>query len=318
MKYLELLQGALLRELGKAISVHNEKFNTESCTPEDVFANIEYIYEEIAEMEFGSPTGRTMKFMPKRYKEMVMRLVSPECTFSYKKMEGETAVSIDAYLFLNREDTKPIATGSSTVSFNALSNPDLDDFSKKRMVEAIAKGQAESKALQKFGIGSWFKYELEEESPEVLLEQAKQRADLSPTAVPVQNVQKVDMSSISEETTEPVTEPAVEEMKPEPVLTPVLTDEEPEQKTKKASKPKTEEPASAQPMIDENLEAARAVVCTVGKAKGMTLGEIEAKFAANLVWQFSQPDCNYKESLRVIIANNSELKSYAEERGVQI
>ena len=77
-KFLNLLQSAMLRELCRAIQKNKEDFDAANCSAESVFANIEYIYDEIPEKEFGEPTGATMKFMPKRYKEMVMRLISPE------------------------------------------------------------------------------------------------------------------------------------------------------------------------------------------------------------------------------------------------
>ena len=304
---LSLLQGAMIRELGKAIKTHKEDFDIANCNVTDVFKNIELIYEEIPEVEFGSPTGRSMKFMPKRYKEMIMRLVSPECAFTYAKKETETAISVETFLYLDRLDDKPIASGIATISFSSIETPDMDSFTIKKLAETIARGQSESKALQKFGIGAWFRYELEEENPDVMLDQAKKKLDFAPSALP---------------SSEPVSA-----VKPAEI-SPVSTEENTEKKGRKPAKKETEEvkeetPAVVSPQNEENtalsdeLAAARAVVCKHGKASGMTLGEIETKYPANIVWIYTQDSCDYKDSIKTIILNNPAIKGYADQKGLK-
>lgn len=299
-KFLNLLQSAMLRELCRAIQKNKEDFDAANCSAESVFANIEYIYDEIPEKEFGEPTGATMKFMPKRYKEMVMRLISPECAFSYKKTESDFAVGIEAYLFLDKEDSKPVAAGTSVVSYQSFSDPSLDEFARRRMAESVAKGQAESKALQKFGIGSWFRYEFEEENPEVMLEQEKQKNSFTPTQMPMPS--EIDAKPV-EKPVKVETSTEIEEERKEPV---------PAKTTSRRSKVKS----SSDEVGNDALTEARATVCTIGKANGMTLGEIEEKYPANIIWQYLQDNCEYKDTLRTIIAHNQQIMDYAKERGV--
>lgn len=310
---LSLLQNAMLRELGKAIKQHNPDFAVESCTADTVFANIESIYDEIPEKEFGEPTGRVMKFMPKRYKEMIMRLISPECAFSYKRNESDFSMSIEAFLFLNREDTKPVSSGTATVLYSSIDDSNMDDFAKKRYAETIARGLAESKALQKFGIGSWFHYEMEEENPEVMLDQVKQKTDLVPTLPPVSS----DLSDRSE--ADPVTEPNDEKgKKNRKKVEKADKVTSPTEKSVEITQPVKEEPVQQNDSNMGDVASARKTICTIGKANGMTLGEIEEKYAANLVWQYTQSECTYKDDLRVIILNNPDLSNYAKERGVEL
>lgn len=316
-EYLNLLQGAMLRELGKAIKTHKEDFDAVNCSVTDIFHNIELIYEEIPEFEFGSPTGRSMKFMPKRYKEMVMRLICPECAFSYKKTESEFATGMEAFLFLNREDSKPVVSGTATVLYSSIEDPNMDDFAKKKYAETIARGLAESKALQKFGIGSWFHYEMEEENPEIMLDQAKKKVDFAPSSVP---------SSVPASTTKTVD---VSNLPPVPT---VEEDKKKERKSTKKEKEEVKEEVTA-PVVPEittspevtkesatndELAAARAVVCKHGKASGMTLGEIETKYPANIVWIYTQESCDYKDSIKTIILSNPAIKGYADQKGLKL
>lgn len=311
---LSLLQNAMLRELGKAIKQHNPDFVVERCTADTVFANIESIYDEIPEKEFGESTGRVMKFMPKRYKEMIMRLISPECAFSYKRNESDLAMSIEAFLFLNREDTKPVSSGTATVLYSSIDDSNMDDFAKKRYAETIARGLAESKALQKFGIGSWFHYEMEEENPEVMLDQVKQKTDLAPTLPPASS----DLSDRSEmdSTTEPTNNDKEKKNRKKPEKTDKTTSQK--EKSVETTQPVKEEPVQQSNSNMGDIISARNTICTIGKAHGMTLGEIEEKYAANLVWQYTQSECDYKDALRVIILNNPDLSNYANERGVEL
>lgn len=307
---LSLFQNSMIRELGRAIKIHKEDFDVANCSITDVFQNIEMIYEEIPEMEFGSPTGRSMKFMPKRYKEMVMRLISPECAFAYQKKETETVISVETFLYLNRLDAKPVASGIATVSFSSVVNPDMDSFAVKKLAETIARGQSESKALQKFGIGSWFRYELEEESPDVMLDQAKKRMDFAPSSLPstvsASTVKPADIFNLSpiltedEESTEKKEIEKVEESTDSPIPEPVVSPKKPE------------------PSTNEDLAAARAVICKHGKASGMTLGEIEVKYPANIVWIYTQETCDYKDSIKTIILNNPSIKGYADQKGLKL
>lgn len=288
-KMLECLQTAMLRELGEAIKQNNPDFDPANCTTESIFENIRYIYDEIKEKEYGQETGRVLKFMPKRYKEMVMRLISPECAFSYRNTVTDTAVSIDAFLFLDREDNKPVATGTATVAFSLLeSERELSEFEIKRMAEAVAKGQAESKALQKFGIGSWFPYEMEEEKPEVMLETAKQKASLSPTL------------------------PCAVAKEPEKTApTPVAENTEKPKAKAKAAAPDNKV-ADKKNVDPDALQKARTITCDVGKGSGLTLGQLEEKYPGNIVWLFRNPACAaYKDELRLIIENNDQIKDLA-------
>lgn len=311
MNYLELLQGAVLRELASAIKKNQPEFAAETATAEDVFANLEYIYEEAKEVTFGKETGRVLRYMPKRYKEMVMRLISPTSSFLYDIASNDAAVTVTAKLYYDRLDEKPVTIGTATVSMQSLEGQSMSDYEKKRSVEAIAKGQAESKALQRFGIGSWFNYELEE-NPELMLEQAKQKADFAPVAPPkVAATQEVPVVSepVSVQTEEEdiTNAPKRRGRPPKDVQADVAQD------TQEAVQKTADVPVQTGAM---SLSEARNIVCPIGRAAGRTLGEIEQRWPANITWLYEQPDCPIKDALEIIIRSSSDLMARAAEKGI--
>lgn len=316
--YLSLLQKNILQELARKAKEHAPQ--NEEITADNVMENLIYIWDEIREKQYGQETGRVLKFMPKRYKEMVMRLIYPTASFTYSMEKVDTMVICKALLYLDRLDNKPVSIGQASVNLNDFGTDD-SGTAVIQQAEALAKGLAESKALQKMGIGIWFSYDLEEENSEALINEAQNRDTLNPTFI----------------TPNPAPEPekVFDEETPAPALVPEKDglDKVTESKDKAVSDDNatrtdtlpTEAESSEVPAVKntENssitLEEALALPADCGKAKsrGWTLGDTAEKAPGNLAWMYNQPGCQNKEALLVIARENKTVASYFNNYGIK-
>lgn len=316
---LELLNKVFLNTLRQAILEKNPDAKLE--TAEDIFDHLDSIYDEYSVKEFGDETGK-VRFMPLRYKMIVMRIVFPRYHFKYKVIHGDTACSVDANLFLDLSDTVPISCGSVTIPYPH--EGELSEMESKHNTELTAKGVAESKALQKFGIGSWFQFEAKEESPEVVVEQLKENSDFVP-------------QKLSDDTEENSM------MLPDPEKniagTPALNEESvasffngndiPSEENDPISEnpvSKNSDSADTEPALPEDgekneaydLDSARSVIVDIGRKAGLAIGSVEKTHPQNLIWLYAQPECTIKDALRIVILNNERLLASAREQGLQL
>lgn len=306
--YMDFLQKNILRELAAKASEHAPE--GVQISSDNVMENLTFIWEEIKEKQFGQETGRVLKFMPKRYKEMVLRLIAPTAAFNYSMEKVESLVICKALLYLDRLDNKPIAIGQASVSLTdtAVSNEGGSGTAAIQSAEALAKGLAESKAMQKLGIGIWFSYDLEEENSEKIISDAQNRDALNPvvinpeSSVPASSASQNE-NAIKEETT--ATEPEQAVADPAPV---------PEPEPKKAVKNKAKNPTTI------SLEEAKALPADIGKAKskGWTLGETAVNAPANLVWMYNQEACRNKDAILVIAKSDESIASCFKKYNIEI
>lgn len=321
-KRMEFLHNSLLAELAKKINSRKAEDKKINPSDEEVFGNITDIYDEIPEMEFGQPTEKVTKYMPKAYKEMVMRLISPTYAFSYRTAMGDYAVTVEAFLLLDYTDTQPAAIGKATIPYSAAPESEVEEYQRKAYCEAMARGLAESKAYQKYGIGCWFNQNVEpDDDPEKAVQKAKTEEGMNPEiALPTAPEEDISKSADGTETSEQVPDKgpksdkedkkkAAEEKKSEAVKDPVL------------EKPKEEQPTSGGEM-SMSLDEALNLPCEIGKAasQGLTLGETAEKYPANLVWQYVQTNISNeaKTAIKVIATAKPEIAQLFADRNVTL
>lgn len=341
--YLSLLQKNILKELARKANEH-APLNEITITEDNVMENLIYIWDEIREKQYGQETGRVLKFMPKRYKEMVMRLIYPTASFTYSMEKVDTMVICKALLYLDRLDNKPVSIGQASVNLNDFADgADNLDTSVIQQAEALAKGLAESKALQKMGIGIWFSYDLEEENSEALINEAQNRDSLNPTFITPEPTPEPEKAP-NEET------PAPEKTSEDRTLVPVLETESTDKKAsettdkdvsddtvagtatippeaessevsaEKKAKGTQRKQEKETPSTSITLEEALALPADCGKAKGKgwTLGETAEKAPANLFWMYNQEACSNKEAILVIARANETVGSIFKEYNIEI
>lgn len=352
--YLDLLEKTMISEMAKEINKRLSEEDKEPIndTPEEVFKNLPMLYETVQETAFGEPTGNSYRYMPKRYKAMVMRLVAPdhypEVKVSYNKTEDGTLIGVcaEARLYLNHEDNKPVAFGKQYLSYSAAQGQKQfdDDSDLHAYAESTVRGIALSKAFQDFGIGSWYSYQFEpEENPDATLAAMADSDGIKPTVAYGDEQEQVDDKAASASDTANATEPVTEEPKStEPVKQEAKSQPKEAETGKKADIPADATPAkdSAKAPSDKaaskdkgkktkstkkggmTIEEARAMKAPLGKAaeKNLTLGETEVQYPGNILWMYTQPNIadKDKEALVLIALNNPKLLDYFNEKGVTI
>lgn len=328
-EYLNMLQNTIITELAKDMNKRLGDENTKEIRPsaDDVFANLPLLYDTVEEKSFGTEaTGRSYRYMPKRYKAMVMRLIAPEyypdVKITYKTDAENQAIGVcaEARIFLNANDQKPVAYGKQYLSYSSISEPFEDVSDLHAYAESTVRGIALSKAYQEFGIGSWYSYRFEpEENPDATLTQLENSDKVNP-------IKAYDDSEIQEFSIKPEETPAATENQPnseipqtdEPVPetdpsvkgettpadqqdydTPVKEETAPvDQQDKKTSaksgktgtKGTGKNAKSKKPGI--SLEDAKALPAPIGKAATMnlTLGQTEEKYPGNIPWMYTHVD----------------------------
>lgn len=326
--YLSLLQKNILKELARKAKEHAPEG---LITEENVMENLAYIWDEIREKQYGQETGRVLKFMPKRYKEMVMRLISPTAAFTYSMDKVDALIVCKALLYLDRLDNKPVSIGQASVNLNDFGTDD-SGTTIVQQAEALAKGLAESKALQKMGIGIWFSYDLEEENSEVLINEAQNRDTLNPTFVNPEPTPKPEKAS-EEGALVPVLETDSTDNKSSEAMDKDVSDDTaagtdtlppevessdvPAEKKSKGTQRKQEKEA---PSTSITLEDALALPADCGKAKGKgwTLGETVEKAPMNLFWMYNQESCFHKEAILVIARANETVGNIFKDYNIEI
>ena len=343
-KRLNLLQQVMINDLAEEINKHKEPDEKIEPTEEAVFANLKSIYEEKKQIEFGQETGNSYRYMPKQYKKMVMRLISPECMFSHKTITTETAVTDECYLFITNTDEKPVATGKATVTYSSVIDESMGEYEKKLYCEATAKGLAESKALQDFGIGSWYSYQFEaEENPDEAVANMTEKAGTVPKLALEDNTESSETSgsnieekSIKEEgSKENLPDEDKKENETDDEVTKVqsafenamnVTTEEAAQEMVSDTEPEnTEQAVEAQVSKDVTIsyEEALDMPAEVGKAssRGWTLGYTAEKYPHNIIWMYKNSgeisDAG-KAALVVIAKNNSVVAADFAANGVNL
>lgn len=342
-KRLALLQNTMVSELCNAIDQRHPDNPLRMKTEEELFSRLPDLYDEAKEIQFGQETGQSYKFMPKQYKAMVMRLIAPEYMFSYKTYPGEFSVTVEAFLFLDFNDEKPICSGKATVPYSSAS--DMGEHEGKMYCESTAKGLAESKALQAYGIGSWFSYKYEpEENPDAAMDTMQKSGNLNPTIAYSETPQNAEPTSAT--TSAPSTSTSVEQPSDEAkVVEPQEKKENKgkqnkrsikQQKVEIAESSESGEPevANAAPEKEEpteeksdnasaglTLDEAMAIKADCGKAmaKGYTLGETANMFPMNLAWMYvNGASERNKEAIAVIVRNNSVFQKLFADKGITI
>lgn len=291
--YLKLLQMSLLEELSAQI---NKRLSAEGKTPisasaDDVFKNLIHLYDEKRELEFAQETGRSYKFMPKKYKAMVMRLVAPNYCISTKIQSSDAGVTAEAYLFLTPESAKPVAQGKQFLPFDKAPDSLETEAERKAYIEATAKGLAHSKAYQEFGIGSWYSYQYEpEDNPDIVVNLLKEQDDLNPV---------IGYGNCSQDETE--SGPQISQ---------------PSFSSPSSDTPKSDPPAAI------SLEEARNYPAPLGKAKskGLTLGETAESYPANIYWMYRQSELSEydKAAIRTIAASSPKVYDIFQQHGEAI
>jgi hypothetical protein len=305
-KLLKKLDNVIINELGKAINERHADNPIEEITEDTVFERLPDLYDEVKEIEFGQETGNTCKFMPKQYKQMVMRLIAPEHSFGYKVFQGETAVTVEAFLFLNYMDEKPICTGKATVLYSSIQ--EMDEYEGRAYCESTAKGLAESKALQKYGIGSWFSYRFEpEENPDLAADRLNKSDGANPVVVFDKNATATASSAHVQTETQPETEKKTEKNAETPIEKAIDVSER--------QSPDTQNQ-------DMTLDEALALLADCGKAaaKGLTLGETAEKFPLNLAWMYIQSTISEtnKKAITIIANNRPDIKEMFEAKNIKL
>lgn len=324
MEYIGLLQQKLVSELAKEINKNaTEKIND---TPEEVFSNLDLIYEERKEMEFGTETGKSYKYMPKQYKAMVMRLVAPDYCPSVRVSSNDYGITAEAYLFLHHDDTKPVAQGKQFLPYTAAPEELETDVEKRAYIEATVRGMALSKAYQEFGIGSWYNYQFEpEENPDDAMSKVSSQNELNPTI-------GYDRENGAQEETATSTTNKVEKEEEPTVQLPALQTEQTEENesvenSEAASETEsvsvttenTESPAQADATDAGTLDWALNRVAPCGKAQnlGLTLGATAKKYPQNLCWMYKQQLTDEdKLAIETIAKSDPEIMEQFRQNGI--
>lgn len=333
MDYMNLLQKTLVSELAKEINTKKEKDDQIGDTPEEVFANLPFIYDEKKEVEFGTETGKSYKFMPKQYKAMVMRLVAPEYCPSVRVTYNDFGVMAEAYLFLHQEDSKPVAQGKQFLPYSAAPEDLASEAEKRSYLEATVRGMALSKAYQEFGIGSWYNYQFEpEENPDGAMGKISEQEGLNPTMGYDSSSAEAD-ASVSTEHGDDNASPEKTEDDARVLKTSAAEESGTQEKTESEANGTTDEStpvpeavendeaekeASSQP-ADVDLQAALDRIAPCGKAKtlSLTLGATAKKYPQNLCWMYQQPIPDEdKQAIQIIAKSNPEIMELFEQNGI--
>lgn len=334
---LNMLQEVMITELAKAITSRHPDKPVNRKDDVEVFSRLTDLYDEKKEVQFGKETGKSYKFMPKQYKEMVMKLIAPDSCFSYRTTgkDSDSSVTVEAFLYLNYSDEKPIATGKATVAYSsAPAEYNDDEWGRKMYCESWAKGLAESKALQKYGIGSWYSYSYEpEDNPDEAINAMKQKEELNPQIA--YDATTIDTANQTEEKSvdaEPNSEPEKADVTKEneiPDTNMVLKSEEEsvnatvaEQSTKNEEMPIVSEQNDDSLENTISLEDAKKLPaeCGKAKAKGLTLGQTADLHPGNILWMYTRGDVSEegKEALLIIARNYPDIKASFIENGIDL
>lgn len=338
---LNMLQNVIISQLANAITERNPDKPVVRIDDQEVFSRLTDLYDEAKEMQFGKETGKSYKFMPKQYKEMVMRLIAPNYAFTYRTSgtNTDTSVTVEAFLFLNYSDEKPIAVGKATVSYtDAPVDFNNDEWAKKMYCESAAKGLAESKALQKYGIGSWYSYSYEpEENPDVAMNEMQKKDDMNPQVAYDATTQSIVIdqpkgdsnSQVQNIANFTIAEPSIEnEVHMENMDSKNLSECELNQVNTENSNnasdvinTEKEETTNTSGEITE-LEEARNMKAECGKAlsMGLTLGETADKYPGNILWMYMKGNVSDsgKKALLVIAKNYPEIKQAFNDNGINV
>lgn len=334
-KRLELLQNVMVDTLTSAINERHPEAPIKRFSEEELFSRLPDLYDVKKEVEFGQETGREYKYMPKHYKEMVLRLIAPFAGFQYRIDCNEAGYSVTALLYLDcrEKDQNPVSIGEAFVSFASV-DQNMTEDEKKSFAKATAKGLAESKAMQKFGIGIWHTYQYEpEENPDAAEAQLQRNQDQT-YADPVGTNSKNSKEPVSSE----------KEQKADETDNPLTQDKDTKaqekqseseaEKPKRGRKPKaqTVEENSVAEMVEEQedvgsdqdipLEKALALPADCGKAQamGLTLGDAAAQYPGNIYWMYCNDEASElnKKAIEVIVRNDPSLAQFFKERGKEI
>lgn len=325
-KRMELLQQVMVNTLAAAINERHPDEPIRRMSEEELFSRLPDLYDVSKQVEFGQETGREYKYMPKHYKEMVLRLIAPFAGFQYRIDCNEAGYNVIAHLFLDcrEKDQNPVSIGEAFVSFASL-DQNMAEEDKKSYAKATAKGLAESKAMQKFGIGIWHTYQYEpEENPdaaETEIQKNKDQTYIDPIGIQKQAAdsgvtenklpvkETVQSKEPEQQTLENVLNPLTQGQGQDSEETPVKVEKEAEpEKSRRGRKPKPK--AEPEPEVSANvdnnanaeaersiadvtdggltLEKAMALPADNGKAKdrGLTLGKTSEQFPGNLLWMY--------------------------------
>lgn len=331
-KRLELLQNVMVDTLTSAINERHPEAPIKRFSEEELFSRLPDLYDVKKEVEFGQETGREYKYMPKHYKEMVLRLIAPFAGFQYRIDCNEAGYSVTALLYLDcrEKDQNPVSIGEAFVSFASV-DQNMTEDEKKSFAKATAKGLAESKAMQKFGIGIWHTYQYEpEENPDEAEAQLQRNQDQT-YADPVGTNSKEPVSSEKGQKAEEIDNPLTQD---KDTQTQENTPESEAVKPKRGRKPKaqTVEENSVTETVEEQedvgsdqgipLEKALALPADCGKAQSMrlTLGDTAAQYPGNMYWMYCNDDASElnKKAIEVIVRNDPSLAQFFKERGKEI
>lgn len=347
-QYLELLNKTIICQMANDINkkLHDENKEKIEATPESVFENLHMLYDTFEEKAFGEPTGNSYRYMPKRYKAMVMRLIAPEyypevkITYVCDDDKNPIGVCAEARLYLNNDASRPVAFGKQYLSYNSVSEQIEDEREKRAYAESTVRGIALSKAYQEFGIGAWYTYTFEpEENPDAALAGMNSHDGISPT-IPIiaygdNNTQASDsIEDVDAKTSQNAaiaeTVPNIPEKAVPSADSKANADKDTKNKTaaKKVGKTSTGGKAtktSAENSSTENnsaLEKARAMMAPIGKAAdlNLTLGETEERYPLNILWMYMQTSISgeVKDSLKLIALNNIKILNAFKEKGVPL
>ena len=334
-KRLELLQNVMVDTLTSAINERHPEAPIKRFSEEELFSRLPDLYDVKKEVEFGQETGREYKYMPKHYKEMVLRLIAPFAGFQYRIDCNEAGYSVTALLYLDcrEKDQNPVSIGEAFVSFASV-DQNMTEDEKKTFAMATAKGLAESKAMQKFGIGIWHTYQYEpEENPdeaEAQLQRNQDQTYADPVGTNSKN-SKEPVSSEKEQKAEETDNPLTQD---KDTQTQEKQSESEAVKPKRGRKPKaqTVEENSVTETVEEQedvgsdqglpLEKALALPADCGKAQamGLTLGDTAAQYPGNIYWMYCNDDASEsnKKAIEVIVRNDPSLAQFFKERGKEI
>lgn len=334
-KRLELLQNVMVDTLTSAINERHPEAPIKRFSEEELFSRLPDLYDVKKEVEFGQETGREYKYMPKHYKEMVLRLIAPFAGFQYRIDCNEAGYSVTALLYLDcrEKDQNPVSIGEAFVSFASV-DQNMTEDEKKTFAKATAKGLAESKAMQKFGIGIWHTYQYEpEENPdeaEAQLQRNQDQTYADPVGTNSKN-SKEPVSSEKEQKAEETDNPLTQD---KDTQTQEKQSESEAVKPKRGRKPKaqTVEENSVTETVEEQedvgsdhglpLEKALALPADCGKAQamGLTLGDTAAQYPGNIYWMYCNDDASEsnKKAIEVIVRNDPSLAQFFKERGKEI
>ena len=201
--------------------------------------------------------------------------------------------------------------------------------------ESAAKGLAESKALQKYGIGSWYSYSYEpEDNPEEAIEAMKQKDELNPqvvypTTATTETLNQVDEKSVDAEqdSKQKVTNPTKDNESPATDIVVEMTKNSvdataSEQGTESKEEPNLSVPNDVPLKNTISLEEAKKLPAECGRAKdkGLTLGETAETYPGNILWMYTKGDVSEegKEALLVIARNYPDIKTSFIENGIAI